>query len=152
MQKPHKEKDNLNSPLFISKIESINSDLLKQESPNPRRLTDKSYQILKAEILPITTLSFKSKNRINTSLCYLSTVLITNPNKHLRRKLHAENSDDRKCNSCQQNISKSKKNDLPQLCISCLPAKRKNVHYHIKNEEKSCKIYTTHSRMKISIS
>lgn len=123
--KTHKEKNNLNFPLFISIIESINSNCLKQESPNPCNLTDKSYQIMKAEILPISTLPFKNKNRNNTSLCYLSIVLITNPNKHLIRKLHANSSGDHKCKSCQQNISKSNKNDLSQLCTLHLQAKRK---------------------------
>lgn len=55
VQKPYKEKDSLNCHLFISKIESIISNLLKQESPNPCRLTDKSYQIFKAEMMPISS-------------------------------------------------------------------------------------------------
>lgn len=54
----HEEKDKLNTPLFISKI-----NLLQQESPNPCRLNDKSYQRFKAEIMPITNIIIQGKEQ-----------------------------------------------------------------------------------------
>ena len=98
----------MNNPITSTEIEAMIKNLPKNKGPGPDGFTGEFYETFREELMSICPKLFQKIAEEGTLLnsFYKATItLIPKPDKHKKRKLQANITDEHRCKNPQQNFS-----------------------------------------------
>ena len=99
----------MDNPITSSEIEAVIKNLPKNKIPGPDGFIREFYQTFREELRPILLKPFQKiaeKGTLPKSFYESTIILIPKSDKHKKRKLQANITDEHRCKNPQQNFSK----------------------------------------------